>query len=390
MAGGDDDSESGEVKKSENEVIKIPFKCCVKKNTSAVVCVNCGALFHRSCLERKHGKIGDDPRIQCCSVKHSQAVAPSSVSSQEESTTTQASHGDNETLRMENSFLSRLLQQAEDKNRLLEENIKLLKENKKMLEEKLSLYLINNSKQTKLQPTQSSAGFTNLISYSDKVQQTKNVSTKILEGNSNQTLNNYRENSKAERVKRQETSLRNNNMKLKIGKEHNTPYQDLQRLQEETMADIINLEVENEIKQPNRETLTLNKQSNQEEWKTQRRNKRGFKKTLGQNEEDKGFVGIKPKVWMYIYRIQNSVTEEIIMNYLKEKLNLNAGEELIVRDLQTKGKNKCFMVAADFKYRDDFYSPDFWPKGVGYKRYDFKLQHRNENSASASSFLENT
>lgn len=55
------------------------------------------------------------------------------------------------------------------------------------------------------------------------------------------------------------------------------------------------------------------------------------------------------------------------------------------------------MVAADFKYKTDFYKPSFWPRGVAYKRFDFKLHQEkcktksiinNIDSDRPSSFLE--
>lgn len=35
------------------------------------------------------------------------------------------------------------------------------------------------------------------------------------------------------------------------------------------------------------------------------------------------------------------------------------------------------MVAADFRFKDNFYDPKFWPKGVCYRRFDFQL-HREK------------
>lgn len=65
------------------------------------------------------------------------------------------------------------------------------------------------------------------------------------------------------------------------------------------------------------------------------------------------------------------------MNYMAKKLSKEANE-FVVNELPTKeGGNKCFMVGADFALKDDLYRSDFWPNGVGFKRFDFDLYRRN-------------
>lgn len=81
------------------------------------------------------------------------------------------------------------------------------------------------------------------------------------------------------------------------------------------------------------------------------------------------------------------VNEEGIIKYLKKKTN--ESEEFLVRDLKTGRKHKSFIVAADFKYKDEFYSPTFWPRGVGYRRCNFRLLEKTaESKSESSSFLE--
>lgn len=70
------------------------------------------------------------------------------------------------------------------------------------------------------------------------------------------------------------------------------------------------------------------------------------------------------------------------------KLN-EAEDQFIVRELQVQhARHKCFMVAADFDYKEQFYSPTFWPKGVGYKRFNFRLHDNYKKPADPETFLE--
>ena len=91
------------------------------------------------------------------------------------------------------------------------------------------------------------------------------------------------------------------------------------------------------------------------------------------------FKGASPKVWMFISRVSQDVTEEDIKTYLNTRIG-DEEENIIVKEL-ISGSNglKCYMVAADFKHKDQFYQPSFWPQGVGYRRFDFKLYEKYKN-----------
>ena len=159
------------------------------------------------------------------------------------------------------------------------------------------------------------------------------------------------------------------------------------------MKDIINLEA-NECDNK-KETITT-QQNNENNWQIVQKKKRGYKRNIGQSEDkENNFRGIRPKVWMYIYKVAQETTEEDISNFLKRKTG-DKDEDFIVRDLKEQGKLKSYMVAADFKYKDDFYKTSFWPMGVNYRRFDFNRhfeKHKtrniifNENEERPESFL---
>lgn len=382
------DNEGSEPKRGENEV-KNAFKCCRDKSTSVIVCVNCGGLFHRSCFKRKQCLMGDDPRVQCCSKETSVGAEMTPQADVLE----QISPGNvTEKLRMENEFLIKLLQKSEENNRLLEDNIKLLYENKKMLEEKLVLSLNTDNKTGKQSIYQTDSNSATKAKYSDKVQQKNSLSkiskqTAVTAVTSKQTI--YGKQTIQMSGQGDRSGDKTTDMKNTV---ENIDVKHLENMQRRKMTELVSLgmdslqnEKENHNEFPQEKTVS----KDNDVWHEQRRKTRNYrKKTLGQNEEeDVEFEGIKPRVWMYIYRVQNNVTEKAIENYLNRKLKTKSNEKLIVKDLQTKGNNKCFMVAADIKYKDEFYSPDFWPKGVGYKRFDFKLHNKYRETRGETSPL---
>lgn len=57
------------------------------------------------------------------------------------------------------------------------------------------------------------------------------------------------------------------------------------------------------------------------------------------------------------------------------------------------GKYKQYKVGADFNFKDSFYNPKFWPKGVRFKRFDFayhkqKMEANKNNNIQPTTFLE--
>lgn len=173
--------------------------------------------------------------------------------------------------------------------------------------------------------------------------------------------------------------------------------QSLEQHQQKVMNEIIHIDSDKPLTQEN--ILNNNAKNETEKWQVVHGKKKSFKKNVGQSEENsEKFTGVKPKVWLYLYRITPDVTEDDIKQYIKIKTN-NKNEEFIVKDLKEPGSNrfKTFMVAGDFRYKETFYDPSFWPKGVFFRRFDFKKhfeKHKtrhvieNENDARSNSFLE--
>lgn len=75
-----------------------------------------------------------------------------------------------------------------------------------------------------------------------------------------------------------------------------------------------------------------------------------------QSEETEGkFKGDKK-----LYKVSQEVQEGDITEFLKRKTNDNE-EEFIVQDLNENKRLITFMVSSEYKFKDLFYNPTFWP-----------------------------
>ena len=90
-------------------------------------------------------------------------------------------------------------------------------------------------------------------------------------------------------------------------------------------------------------------------------------------------MGVKKKVWLYIYRVQQHVTDKMLLNYLNNK-NVAKNPDFEVKELPAgRNKNKCFCVGASFDLKAELYNSSFWPAGIGFKRFDFQRYNSYNN-----------
>lgn len=312
MAGSDEDSDDQSTKSGSVSGDRV-YKCC-SKVCKSLICVNCLGLYHKSCARRASNiKFNEDSTITCC---------PNLTNINNPNNST--NEAELERLKLENQYLKQLLLEKDEINQLLRDKNELLEYKIRTVEDA----------DNKLAKGKGST-------YGE-------VARKIQkEGNKAVTkLPNH------ENLKRQVTEV-----------------QAVQRTEAEKHS---SLQTNNGVIKGTTEG------SSESGWVQQRRHRKQKTKTLGSGEHvaDTKFEGKKPKVWMYIYRVQQSATEEAIVEYLKRKTGKESGE-FIVKDLEVKDtQHKCFMVAADFSFKELFYKAEFWPKGVGFKRFDFKLQQK--------------
>lgn len=100
---------------SENKTF---FECCKKKESRISVCVQCGKVYHKSCVLRDHAnrvEIIDETRLICC-----QQPEPGKQPATYQDIITEKSN--------QIDLLRQLVKEMESKNKLLEENKLLLEE----------------------------------------------------------------------------------------------------------------------------------------------------------------------------------------------------------------------------------------------------------------------
>lgn len=127
--------------------------------------------------------------------------------------------------------------------------------------------------------------------------------------------------------------------------------------------------------------------SNVEQWTTAKSKKRRRSVTLGKAEvsaeqQNTAFAGRsnpEKKAWLFISRVKDLANEDIIRNYISEKLG---SSNVIVKEIEMmypRKDSKCFQIGVDFEYKDNVYNAEFWPTGVAFRRYKFYFSNSNGN-----------
>lgn len=165
-------------------------------------------------------------------------------------------------------------------------------------------------------------------------------------------------------------------------------YKELTNFQRHKMDEIINLTSDNYNEN------VLSRGGTNEDFKAQRRQRKMFNKRIGtaavNDDLSNGrFEGEERKVWLYIYRVKRHVIPENIISFIKLKPGY---KDLMVevKELPNTGNRlKCFVVTAPLSKKDEMYNPDFWPTGVGVKRFSF-VKHREYLDKNGADFLVET
>ena len=149
------------------------------------------------------------------------------------------------------------------------------------------------------------------------------------------------------------------------------------------MSEIINL-----TKDKNNEKNTQHKEDH-DGFQSQKRQGRTVNKRIGTatvNGNDTGFAGEERRVWLYIYRVKPHVNAEMIKKFITKKSDYEH-LPIEVRQLSSMtNRSKWFVVTAPLSRKDEMYNTDFWPMGVGIKRFDF-FKHRDYLQESGADFL---
>lgn len=366
---------------------KLPFKCCKTKSTSVLVCINCGCLYHRSCLQRKIVFKKDDPRIRCCD---RQSEVPSvEISEEDGSKVASGSETEDNLLKkeVEYVYLKKLLYECEEKNKVLQRNIDLLYENKSLLEEKINVLKqeVNN------QVVQEISSREQKISTHPKMNEI--MLEKIRDGKSKQV--------EVTGNKGKQSSMNEQGPVCEQKISHST--KGLLGAQKEVMNNIIHLE--SDLKAISSDPIVddegyelvgsrkKGKRSYNEVLKGdkmrrgyQNHNKR-FEITTGTvvTKEDAVFRARPIKMWVYVGKVDKDVSEAVVRKYVMEKCKTTDLNDVIVRPLQSTSRSTSFQVGVHPRYYEELKLGEFWPAGVIVRRFNFRASNSGNNDQSSKS-----
>lgn len=74
-------------------------------------------------------------------------------------------------------------------------------------------------------------------------------------------------------------------------------------------------------------------------------------------ENESEFEAESRKIWLYLERAENNVTNYIVISYIQKKCETE--EEIICEELTTIGKNNAFKIGINEKYHEMLYKPEF-------------------------------
>lgn len=340
---------------------------CSKGVASGLKCVKCGGFFHPSCSKRvKNMKIVNDELVMCCEEGNR---GESSENSVEEVNMSEGAVLERlERLERENTLLGDLLAGKDAVINSLREEIYLLKENIILYRE--NKFLKNNKDNSEIQ----------LADVEVKKSQTKKPdSSEMVKGTAQHrfTVNETKEviNSvnkqmlKSKQVKKMEDVIALGNLTTPALDEGG--FQLVQhRSGRRRFSSVVN------SKSPynkNHSTVTV-----------------GTKEV---HEKDE-FKARPSKMWLYIGRVNEGVDEEKVERYIRGKCaNANA-DDLVVEQLNTRGRSPSFRVGIDRKYYEALREAEFWPAGIMVRRYNFKSNKTTNNApenpvaTSKTNFLE--
>lgn len=339
------------------------------------MCIKCGGVYHRSCLERKQKIPSDDARVQCCSQGSAvESTSVQTVTSME--TQINAQNYEFQAMKIENSFLLQLLKQADEKNKILEENIKLLCENKKLLEEKIGLSYTHDKVEAGPDNCELVSDSLSVDLNGDKHLQ-KRLSFADMLSKQSSNVNNKHENI-VNKVSRSNKVFRNEKSESKDGFE-STAYNELKKMQKSKMTEIINLEDNEDTK--SRTSKGANDPENDgfqkvvNKRRTRTRRIPEIKFATGNNSKQTGKIsGAIRRKWIYVGRILgNEVSEDDIKEYLSDLKDYDRFEHITVEKLKTLGRNSAFCIGLPTEeLYNKIFSVEYWSEGVALRDYDLR------------------
>lgn len=351
-------------------------KYCDKKVNKKVKCVNCAAVFHKSCATRK----------TCCNKQELQKENQKNNNSEESEE--EFNDALMEALKAENKLLQDFNQELREMNQLLKEKIynleaeiNFVKKSTTNTPNQLSMEENKNEKTNEELIRNKIAQEVKLYFNNNNIINKEKQDKKIIDGDKNQQ---QKRSIPDMEYKGQKSSKQASDKKSRLENDMTN----LEQKQRQVMNDVINLgaSYEQDAKTIN-ETHKIKTNGNIEKGKPSykeilaKKPKRDNKNMqIGDGSTDEGLVGIQKRIWVFLSRVKLHVTAEKIQKYLCSKPNMKE-RTFIVEELKLKRtQTKAFKIGVEYVLKDEVYQPNFWPKGVGFSRYTFPRQNTKDNN----------
>ena len=135
------------------------------------------------------------------------------------------------------------------------------------------------------------------------------------------------------------------------------------------------------------DSAPLNPTHTEAEYQVAQRRRR--KINIGSGDGDQKFHGKNEKtrkIWLYVTRVPDDVGAEDIKNYIithtkpvnpSEQTHVERDVEVKVLDTNnTRSNNQSFMVGVEPEFQEEIYKSSFWPRKIGYERFNFRKGQR--------------
>lgn len=352
------------------------FKCCQNKNFSNYCCVSCLNIFHPSCLERKtEWKIVDGYKIYCseqCKTEKENQIDSNQLNDQ--------------LIRLKAEYEVKCKEIEALKAKCIEYKTKLNKEQKNSADSKTfqlsqnDIKYISQSVVKTVEPLLdrlSSTVVGSLESNNKQMADTFDSLISTISGNYTSNVDKFIESlgSIKRSVDNFEKSNHSISSELKLVKE---------KMQDTATPQI---PIWSQAQPPsdtristNQVAAAVNDVLNSQHGRQDRVNKNNnnnrttnYVINKGAASEDDHFKAANnSKMWLYIGKAAQSVSCDNIKDYLTKKLKNPTNGEFIVEKLKTVGSTNSFKVGLSMGYYDEVNSCEFWPKGITFRRFNFK------------------
>lgn len=355
-----------------DEKVNTDAVCCNYKHCKKVIvknkvtCVGCTQDYHPGCL----------PREKNCPASNQGCTTETEAS-------VKTSQSANTNLLRENELLRRLLDEMEDKNRILKQNVSLLMEKVGYLEVRLSGdSSASGNKQDSVNMGEAGGA---VISTVPEMAQRSTISTILAEN---------------EQKKKQQQS---SNLNLK--QTQNTNFAALINKQAEITKNIINLDQkthsligsttgkeQSQLDSNNTNVIqticdkfaqaNLSSCQEEDEFKVvtkKRRNNYGKQKNLVRGVAENTTVkGVKPVAHLHVCKLDPATEAEELKKYLLTR-NLS---DVICTKIESKWPEKysSFKVSVPFQQLQEATNPHIWPEGTQITRFLFRLEKYKQQS----------